>query len=133
MLGETLLRFWDLSYPASPQQSPHTDPTSAGQLKEIKMSRNRLFNVLVGIALAIVITLAVQETASTASIMTHTNSSEGVRTLDCASLPSRHSIHPEYADELGRSVIYTEDGRTGVDGGLIYLLSSYRACSPSGG
>ena len=70
------------------------------------MSRNRLFNVLVGIALAIVITLAVQETASTASIMTHTNSSKGVR---------------------------TEDGRTGVDGGLIYLLSSYRACSPSGG
>ena len=94
------------------------------------MSRNRLFNVLVGIALAIVIALTVQEAASTASIVPHTSSSEGIRTLECASLPSRYSIHTEYVNELGRSVIYTEDGPTGVDGGLIYLLSNYRSCSP---
>ena len=94
------------------------------------MSRKRLFHVLAGIALAIVIALTVQEAASTASIKLHTNSSEGIRTLECASLPSRYSIHTEYVNELGRLVIYTEDGRTGVDGGLIYLLSNYRSCSP---
>ena len=94
------------------------------------MSRNRLFHVLVGIALAIVIALTVQEAASTASIIPHANSSEGIRTLECASLPSRYSIHTEFLNELGRSQIYTEDGRTGVDGGLIYLLSNYRSCSP---
>ena len=94
------------------------------------MSRNRLFNVLVGIAQAIVIALTVQEVASTASIMPHTNSSEGIRILECASLPSRYSIHTEYVNELGKSVIHTEDGPTGLDGGLIYLLSNYRACSP---
>jgi hypothetical protein len=94
------------------------------------MSRNRLFNVLVGIALAIFNALTVQEAASTASVMPHTNSSEGIRRLECASLPSRYSIHTEYVNELGRSVTYTEDGPTGVDGGLIELLSSYRSCPP---
>jgi len=94
------------------------------------MSRNRLFNVLVGIALAIVIALTVQEAASMASIIPHTNSSEGIRTSECVSLPSRYSIHTEYVNELGRSVIYTENGPAGVDGGLIYLLSNYRSCSP---
>lgn len=94
------------------------------------MSNNRLFHVLVGIALAIVIALTIQGAASTASIIPHTNSSEGIRTLECANLPSRYSIHTEYVNELGRSVIYTEDGLTGVDGGLIYLLSNCRSCSP---
>ena len=93
------------------------------------MSRNRLFNVLVGIALAIVIALTGQEVASTASTVFNTDASEETMTLECASLPSRYSIHTEYVNELGRSVSYTEDAPTGVDGGLIYLLSNYRACS----
>jgi hypothetical protein len=94
------------------------------------MPRNRLFNLLIGIAIAIVIALTFQESASPASIIPRTSSSERIRTSECASLPSRYSIHAEYVSELGRSVIYTENGPTGVDGGLIYLLSNYRSCSP---
>lgn len=49
--------------------------------------------------------------------------------LKCSDLPSQYSIRSEYRDDWGMSVISTEDGPTGIDGGLIYLLSSYRTCS----
>ena len=49
--------------------------------------------------------------------------------IACASLPSRHSIHMEYVKETGALVPYTEDGPTGVDGGVIELFSSYQTCS----
>ena len=54
---------------------------------------------------------------------------ESKEELKCLSLPSRHSIRSEYRDDLGVLVISSEDGPTGIDGGLIYLLSSYRTCS----
>jgi hypothetical protein len=91
------------------------------------MRKNRLFNLLIAIALIVVIALTVREAAATAGIISQTDSAKGVKTLECASLPSRYSIHTEYVD--GMSVTYTEDGPTGVDGGLIYLLSAYRTCS----
>jgi len=93
------------------------------------MSRNRLFNTMIVIALVMVIAFTVQEAAATASMMPEADSSNGVRTSECASLPSRYSIHTEYVQERGVWVPYTEDGPTGVDGGLIYLLSNYRTCS----
>jgi hypothetical protein len=93
------------------------------------MSTSRLFNVLIAIVLVLVIALTVQEAAATASMMSEADSSKGIRTSECASLPSRYSIHTEYVEEIGIWVPYTEDGPTGVDGGLIYLLSNYRACS----
>jgi hypothetical protein len=49
--------------------------------------------------------------------------------LECASLPARSSIHTVYVEEIGMRVSYTEDGPTGVDGGLMNLLSAYRTCS----
>lgn len=49
--------------------------------------------------------------------------------LKCLSLPSPYSIRTEYRYDLGVSIISTEDGLTGIDGGLIHLLSSYRTCS----
>jgi hypothetical protein len=93
------------------------------------MSKNHLFNVLIGVALAIVIALTVQEAAATAGMMSEADSSKGIRSLACASLPFRYSIHTVYSEERGMSLSYTEDGPTGVDGGLIYLLSNYRICS----
>jgi len=92
------------------------------------MSRNRLFNRWI-ITAVVIFAFTVREATATASMMTEPNTSKGARILECTSLPSRYSIHTVYVQELGMWVPYTEDGPTGVDGGLIYLLSSYRTCS----
>ena len=93
------------------------------------MSRNRLFNMWIMMAVVIVIALTVREAAARAAIVSQTDSIKGAKALECTNLPSRYSIHTVYVKELGMRVTYTEDGPTGVDGGLIYLLSSYRTCS----
>jgi hypothetical protein len=109
--------------------APATFGRNFNRLKELNMPRNRLFNLLIVIALVIAIALTAQEAAATASMMSGTDSQKGIRSFECASLPSRYSIHTEYVQEMGVWVPYTEDGPTGVDGGLIYLLSNYRTCS----
>jgi len=86
------------------------------------MFKNRLFNLLVAAALVMVVALTVREAFAIASITPHTASA-----IQCSSLPSRYSIHT--SEEAGTRWTFTEDGPTGVDGGLIQLLSSYRTCS----
>jgi hypothetical protein len=88
------------------------------------MLKHHLFNLLIAIALVIVIAFTVREAVATTVIRSDVDAA-----VKCDSLPSRHSIHTEYVEEMGMSVTYTEDGPTGVDGGLIYLLSNYRTCS----
>jgi hypothetical protein len=95
------------------------------QPKELTMFTRRLFNVFVFVALLVVVGLTVREAAATAQLVSHAKSVEPA----CASLPSLHSIRTEYVPERGVWMTYTEDGPTGVDGGLIHLLSEYRACS----
>lgn len=89
------------------------------------MLKNTLFNVLIAIVLLVVVALTVREAAATSSI---TSQADSVSQAECNSLPSRYSIHTEYVEELGAWRTYTEDGPTGVDGGLIYLLSKYGTC-----
>ena len=93
------------------------------------MLKKRLFNMLILIALVLVIALTVQEAAATAGMMSEADPRKAIRSLACASLPSRYSIHTVYNEESAMSLPYTEDDPTGVDGGLIYLLSNYRICS----
>ena len=93
------------------------------------MLRNRLFNVLIAVALIIVVALTVREAAATAGIVFGTDSTKGATTLKCVSLPSRYSLRTEYVKEADMWIFRTEDGPTGVDGGLIDLLSNYRTCS----
>lgn len=88
------------------------------------MQNSRLVNVLIAIVLVIVVALTVREAFAT-SIAT----SQKDVAMECDSLPSRYSIHTEYMQETGTRLTYTEDGPTGVDGGLMYLLSAYRTCS----
>lgn len=88
------------------------------------MLKHRLFNLLIAIALVIVIAFTVREAVATTIIRSQRNTS-----IRCDSLPSRYSIHSKYVEEADMWVLYTEDGPTGVDGGLIELLSSYRTCS----
>ena len=91
------------------------------------MRKNHLFNLMIAIALVIVVALTVREAAATAGMISQTDSANGANALECVSLPSRYSIHTEHVGEM--SVLYTEDGPTGLDGGLVELLSNYRSCS----
>lgn len=80
------------------------------------MLKHRLFNLVVAIALVIVIASTVREAIATTAIT-------------CDSLPSRHSLHTKFLKEADMWVLRTEDGPTGVDGGLLELMSAYRTCS----
>jgi hypothetical protein len=93
------------------------------------MQKSRLFNVLIAIVLVTVIALTVREAFATSNIMAHKDAVQRTKTSECGSLPSRYSIHTESVKETGTRLTYTEDGPTGVDGGLMYLLSAYRTCS----
>ena len=93
------------------------------------MFKNRLFNLFIAVALGMVVALTVQEAFATGNIVPLPGATNGEKILECTSLPSRYSIHTELVKETGTRLTYTEDGPTGVDGGLIYLLSSYRTCS----
>jgi len=88
------------------------------------MLKHRLFNLLIAIALMTVIALTVREVYATSLTVYQTNAAS-----NCGELPSRYSIHTESVKETGTRLTYTEDGPTGVDGGLQELFTAYRTCS----
>jgi hypothetical protein len=83
-----------------------------------------LFALSIAIALVIAAALTVREAVAISLIRSESGS--GVK---CQSLPSRYSVHTEYVDGVNMWIVHTEDGPSGVDGGLIDLLSSYQTCS----
>jgi hypothetical protein len=85
------------------------------------MFTNRFFHVLITIALMITLALTVREAFATSSLRAEENSM-----ATCASLPSRYSMHTEYVPEANMWIVRTENGPTGVDGGLSELLSNRR-------
>lgn len=89
------------------------------------MFSQRLFKISVAIALLLVIGLTVREAAATTVVVSHTSSADTA----CAGLSPYYPMHTEYVQERRAWVTSTEDGPTGVDGGLIELLSNYRTCS----
>ncbi len=95
------------------------------QPKEFKMFTRRLFNIFVAVALLVVIGLTVREVAATTVLI----STAGSTKMACGDLSSMYSIRTEYVEERKAWVSYTEDGPTGVDGGLIYLTSVARSCT----
>lgn len=92
------------------------------------MSTNRLMMLFVVVALILVTALTVREALATATVISQSGSARRTA-VECASLPSRQSLHNKYVQGLDAWVTYSEDGPTGVDGGLIELMSSYRTCS----
>jgi hypothetical protein len=88
------------------------------------MLRHREFNLLIAIALVIVTAFTAREAVATTILR-----SQGNKPGVCASLPSRYSLRTEYVKEANVWVVQTENGLTGIDGGLIDLLSDYRSCS----
>lgn len=88
------------------------------------MLKNLLFNLLIAMALILLVALTVREVYATSITVSQTNAAHR-----CDELPSRSSIHTESVKETGTRLTYTEDGPTGVDGGLQELFTTYRTCS----
>lgn len=80
------------------------------------------------IGLAVLLTFNAREYFAVKGVSSQTTLANR-RDAECESLPSRYSLHPVYVKEMGMWLPYTEDGPTGMDGGMIHLLSIYRSCS----
>jgi hypothetical protein len=89
------------------------------------MNANGLLYIVLAVGLLFVIGLTTRAAAATKPLA----GGKGASEMTCTGLPSRYSIHNEYVEEMGIWMTYTEDGPTGVDGGLVQLLSDYRICS----
>lgn len=92
------------------------------------MFRNPLFTIWIAVALVIIVALTVREAFAT-TVISQRDVAQQAHKIECFSLPSRYSIHTESVKTTSARLTYTEDGSTGIDGGLIYLLSIYRTCS----
>ena len=96
-------------------------------LKEIKMLKSRLFNVFIGVALMVVIVLTISQAVETTRVVLAASSSPD--TSGCFSGMDRLSLISVYVEEASGWFSYTNKGPTGVNGGLIDLLSNSRVCT----
>jgi hypothetical protein len=96
------------------------------------MNKNRWFNwvigaVLIGLAVLTVYQFVatvkvVSANAKQAEIIAGTNPTQSYPMMDCPFTQEQiRSIHPVYIPEIGHNIPFTEDGPTGVEGGL-YML-----------
>jgi len=93
------------------------------------MFTNRVFNLLIVIALVALVGLTVREVSATSAVIAASQPhGDLAKAEECLSLPARSSIYPVNM-ENGLRLPHTKDGPTGLDGGLISLLSNYRDCS----
>ena len=94
------------------------------------MLPNRVFNLLIVIALVALVGLTFREASATSAVIAADQShGDLAKAAECASLPARTSIHSANTERSDLWLPYTKDGPTGLDGGLISLLSNYRDCS----
>jgi hypothetical protein len=98
------------------------------------MKKNRLFNVFVVAALALMVALTIQGAIATTRVALAAGASDQVNSPAAAPLcdfpaVERISVHRVYVEQVKSWVTYTDGGPTGVDGGLIELLSGSQDCS----
>ena len=93
------------------------------------MIKNRLFNVFVIAALTLMISLAVQGAIETRRVAARSADHLSGRAICDLPLAERTSVQRVYVEQMETWLTYTDDGPTGVDGGLIHLLSNARNCS----
>lgn len=93
------------------------------------MSTHRLFQLMIALGLVLAVVLTVREALATTDVVSRVNTNHESAIGACAIRPSHPSIQTEYMSEKGMWVTYTSQGPTGVDGGLMALLSSYPTCS----
>ena len=91
------------------------------------MKMNRLFNTFLVAALALMVALTIQNTIATVRVAYAATP----LAAPLCEFPAveRLSIHRVYVEQMKSWVTYTDDGPTGVDGGLIHLLSDSGTCA----
>ena len=87
------------------------------------MFKNRLFSTLVIAALVVVTALTIQQALETTKVV---SAAASVCTIPPV---ERSAIRSTFVQEKGTWVSLSVSGPTGVDGGLLHLLSDYRTCS----
>jgi hypothetical protein len=90
------------------------------------MNKNRFFSLLVIVTLAALAALTISQVAAVDRLVSASSSAVN----RCPAPEVNHaSVHMVYVESLGRWMPYMDQGPTGVDGGLIQVLSDRRTCS----
>lgn len=95
------------------------------------MNKNRFFNVILAVALALMVALILQGAIETNRVAMAAGASDDTVAAPICDNPAveRPSIHRVYVKQMDTWLTYTNGAPTGVDGGLIDLLSNARVCS----
>jgi hypothetical protein len=98
------------------------------------MMKNRTFNVFVAAALVTMVALIVGSSVATTRIARAAGTSGQVHLPGTAPLcdfpvVERSAIHWVFVKGANNWFTYSDNGPTGLDGGLIHLLSDSQACS----
>lgn len=91
------------------------------------MFKSRLFNILIVAALIAVMALTVLQAVETTRVAHAAQQSKLANTPFC--LVPAAPIRSMYVKQMGIWVPRSASAPTGVDGGLIQILSDYRSCS----
>jgi hypothetical protein len=99
--------------------------------KEHKMNKNHFFNIVLAATLALMVALTLQGAIETASVAMANGGADQVPSALVCDKPAveSSSIRRVYVEQLNTWLTYTNSAPTGVDGGLIDLLSNTRVCS----
>lgn len=95
------------------------------------MNKNRFFNVILAAALALMVALTFQGAIATARVAMAAGGADQAASAPVCDRPAveRSSIRRVYVDQMDTWLTYTDGIPTGVDGGLVHLLSNTRVCS----
>jgi hypothetical protein len=98
---------------------------------EIKMNKNRLFNIFVVAALSLMVALIIQGGIATDKVALASGASNFAPSAPLCDNPAveRSAIRRVYVEQMDSWLTYTDGSPTGVNGGLIHLLSNARVCS----
>lgn len=98
------------------------------------MKKNRFLNIFLIAALTLMVALTIQGAVATAQVALAAGNVDQGNAPAAAPLcdfpaVERQTIHRVYVEQMDTWITYTDRGPTGVDGGLIELLSGSRDCS----
>lgn len=98
------------------------------------MKKNRLFSLVVIVSLAVMAALTISQAVATNRLVSAASDDKvaaSSQTSGLCAAPGEESasVHTAYDPNRGAWVIYSGDIPTGVDGGLIELLSNRSSCS----
>jgi len=92
----------------------------------MKMYTNRLLNVSIAVALITLIALTIWQSIETTKVVSAASQQNAAY---CISGIERLSMTSVYVEQARAWIPYTGNGPTGVDGGLLELLSNSRSCA----